>query len=55
MRIARLEMQRVGVFEDETIEFRPKTDPDKAEILPHFLNQNLSKDAFTTRMLVKPI
>ena len=32
MRIARLEMQRVGVFEDETIEFRPKTDPDKAEI-----------------------
>ena len=32
MRIAQLELQNVGVFEHQVIDFKPKTDPDKAEI-----------------------
>ena len=32
MRITRLELKNVGVFEEQVIDFRPKTDPDKAEI-----------------------
>lgn len=32
MRIAQLELQSVGVFEHQVIDFREKTDPDKAEI-----------------------
>jgi len=32
MRITRLELRNVGVFDEQVIEFQPKTDPDKAEI-----------------------
>jgi predicted ATP-binding protein involved in virulence len=32
MRITRLELKNVGVFDEQVIDFRPKTDPDKAEI-----------------------
>ncbi len=32
MRIASIELMNVGVFDHQLIEFRPKTDPDKAEI-----------------------
>jgi len=32
MRIASIELKNVGVFDQQLIEFRPKTDPDKAEI-----------------------
>ncbi|MEZ4657479.1 MAG: AAA family ATPase [Caldilineaceae bacterium] len=32
MRISQLELHNVGVFEHQIIEFRPKLDPDKAEI-----------------------
>jgi predicted ATP-binding protein involved in virulence len=32
MRITRLELKNVGVFDEQVIDFQPKTDPDKAEI-----------------------
>lgn len=32
MRISKIQLKGVGVFEDETIEFPEKQDPDKAEI-----------------------
>ncbi len=32
MRISQLELQKVGIFEHQVIDFREKTDPDKAEI-----------------------
>ncbi|MCU0393044.1 MAG: AAA family ATPase [Thermoflexibacter sp.] len=32
MRISKIHLKNIGVFEDETIEFREKTDPEKAEI-----------------------
>ena len=32
MRITRLELKNVGVFEHQVIDFQSKTDPDKAEI-----------------------
>ncbi len=32
MRIASIELTNVGVFDHQFIEFRPKTDPEKAEI-----------------------
>ncbi len=32
MRISKIYLKNIGVFEDETIEFREKTDPEKAEI-----------------------
>lgn len=32
MRITRLELKNIGVFDEQVIDFRPKTDPDKAEI-----------------------